>query len=79
MKLSVEEVIEAVTEELLCYESMEEYAKQWEKEFRQWVKKKYAKKVYVMTIKDEDEIFEIADSYRDALEENSVKQYWKEF
>lgn len=79
MKLSVEEVIEAVTEELLCYEGMEEYAKQWEKEFRQWVKKKYAKKVYVMTIKDEDEIFEIADSYRDALEENSVKQYWKEF
>lgn len=79
MKLSVEEVIEAVTEELLCYENMEEYAKQWEKEFRQWVKKKYPKKVYVMTIKDEDEIFEIADSYRDALEENKVRQYWKEF
>lgn len=79
MKLSVEEVIEAVTEELLCYEDMEEYAKQWEKEFRQWVEKKYPKKVYVMTIKDEDEIFEIADSYRDALEENKVKQYWKEF
>ncbi len=79
MKLSVEEVIEAVTEELLCYEDMEKYAKQWEKEFRQWVEKKYPKKVYVMTIKDEDEIFEIADSYRDALEENKVKQYWKEF
>ena len=43
------------------------------------VKKKYPKKVYVMTIKDEDEIFEIADSYRDAIEQNSIKQYWKEF
>ena len=79
MKLSMEEVIEAVKEELLCYEDMEEYAQQWEKEFRQWVKKKYDKKVYVMTIKDEDEIFEIADSYRDAIEENNIKQYWKTF
>ena len=32
-----------------------------------------------MTIKDEDEIFEIADSYKDAIEQNSIKQYWKEF
>lgn len=79
MKLSMEEVIEAVKEELLCYEEMEEYAQQWEKEFREWVKKKYPNKVYVMTIKDEDEIFEIADSYRDAIEEHSIKQYWKTF
>lgn len=39
MKLSMEEVIEAVKEELLCYEDMEEYAQQWEKEFREWVKR----------------------------------------
>ena len=63
----------------LCYEDMEQYAEQWEKEFLQWVKKKYAKKVYVMTIKDEDEIFEIADSYIDAVQQNSVKEYWKTF
>ena len=79
MKLSVEEVIELVKEELLCYEDMKQYAEQWEKEFLQWVKKKYAKKVYVMTIKDEDEIFEIADSYIDAVQQNSVKEYWKTF
>ena len=79
MKLSVEEVIELVKEELLCYEDMEQYAEQWEKEFLQQVKKKYAKKVYVMTIKDEDEIFEIADSYIDAVQQNSVKEYWKTF
>ena len=40
MKLSVQEVIELVKEELLCYEDMEQYAQQWEKEFIQWVKKK---------------------------------------
>lgn len=32
-----------------------------------------------MTIEDEDEIFEIADSYREAVEEKKVEQYWKEF
>ena len=32
-----------------------------------------------LKIKDEDEIFEMADSYMDALAEGSVKQYWKEF
>ena len=47
--------------------------------FATWVKKKYPNKVYVMTIKDEDEIFEIADSYRDAIEEHTIKQYWKTF
>ena len=34
MKLSVEEVIEFVKEELLCYEDMEQYAEQWEKELK---------------------------------------------
>ena len=48
MKLSMEEVIEAVKEELLCYEDMEEYAQQWEKEFREWVKKKYPKLAHYM-------------------------------
>lgn len=79
MKLSMQEVIEAVKEELLCYEDMEQFAQQWEKEFYEWVKKKYGKKPYFMNIKDEEEIFEIADSYRDALEQNSIKQYWNEF
>ena len=42
-------------------------------------KRNFCKKVYVMTIKDEDEIFEIADSYIDAVQQNSVKEYWKTF
>ena len=30
-------------------------------------------------IRDEEEIFEIADAYMDALEEDRVKQYWEKF
>ena len=79
MKLKMEELIEAVKEELLCYEDMEQAAHQWEKEFRMWVKQKNKKQPFTMNIQDEDEIFEIADSYRDAIEENKVEQYWKAF
>ena len=32
-----------------------------------------------LKIKDEEEIFEIADSYMDAVVEGSVKQYWEKF
>ena len=32
-----------------------------------------------LKIRDEEEIFEIADSYMDALDEGSVKQYWEKF
>ena len=79
MKLKMEELIEAVKEELLCYEDMEQAAQQWEKEFRMWVKQNNKKQPFTMNIQDEDEIFEIADSYRDAIEENKVEQYWKAF
>ena len=44
-----------------------------------WVKQKNKKQPFTMNIQDEDEIFEIADSYRDAIEENKVEQYWKAF
>ena len=77
MKLSLEEIIEMVKEELLCYEDMEKIAEQWEKEFRQWVKQN--NKNNYMNIKDEEEIFEIADSYRDAIEQNTIAAYWKQF
>ena len=79
MKLKMEELIQAVKEELLCYEDMQQTAQQWEKEFRLWVKKKKKKQPFFMTIEDEDEIFEIADSYKEAVEEKKVEQYWKEF
>ncbi len=87
MKLKLEEVIENVREELLCYEGAEKLADRWAKEFREWMEKNKGKKKDIVVeksglalkIKDEEEIFEIADSYMDAVEEGSVKQYWEKF
>lgn len=87
MKLELGEVVEAVRDELLCYEDAEPAAARWEKEFREWAEKNAGKRKDILAekgklflkIKDEDEIFEMADSYMDALAEGSVKLYWKEF
>lgn len=87
MKLNIEEMIADVKDELLCYEGMEQKAEKWEKEFREWVKNHTGKSKDIMKegdktlfrIRDEEEIFEIADSYMDALEEGSVKTYWEKF
>lgn len=87
MKVKIEDVIEAVRDELLCYEDAEQTADRWEKEFREWVEKNAGKRKDILQekgriylkIKDEDEIFEMADSYMDALAEGGAKRYWKEF
>ncbi len=87
MKLDIDEVIENVREELLCYEDAERTAERWEKEFREWVEKNKGKKKDIIVekngvslkIKDEEEIFEMADSYMDAMTEGGIKQYWEKF
>ena len=87
MKMKLEEVIENVREELLCYEGAEVLADRWAKEFREWMEKNKGKKKDItvdknglsLKIKDEEEIFEMADSYMDAVEEGSVKKYWDTF
>ena len=87
MKLKINEVIENVQDELLCYEEGEKLVNRWEKEFKEWVEKNKGKKKDIVVdkggislkIKDEEEIFEIADSYMDAVIEGSVKQYWEKF
>ncbi len=87
MKLTLEELIEDVKNELLCYEDAEETAARWEKEFRAWAEEQKGKNKdlsvegdrVMFRIKDEEEVFEIADSYMDALEEGSVKKYWEKF
>ena len=87
MKLKIDEVIENVKDELLCYEGAEQTAARWEKEFREWIEKNKGKKKDIIVdkggvslkIKDEDEIFEMADSYMDAIDEGTVKQYWATF
>ncbi len=87
MKLPIKEVVENVREELLCYEDAQQIAKQWETEFLDWIKAKKGKHKDIVVekdalylkIKDEDEIFEMADSYMDAVAESSVKKYWETF
>ena len=87
MKLKINEVIENVKDELLCYEEGEKLVDRWEKEFKEWIEKNKGKKKDIVVdkggislkIKDEEEIFEIADSYMDAVIEGSVKQYWEKF
>jgi CRISPR/Cas system-associated protein Cas10 (large subunit of type III CRISPR-Cas system) len=87
MKLKINEVIENVKDELLCYEEGENLVNRWEKEFKEWIEKNKGKKKDIVVdkggislkIKDEEEIFEIADSYMDAVIEGSVKQYWEKF
>ena len=87
MKLKINEVIENVKDELLCYEEGEKLVNRWEKEFKEWIEKNKGKKKDIVVdkggislkIQDEEEIFEIADSYMDAVIEGSVKQYWEKF
>lgn len=87
MKLTIEEVLESVKDELLCYEEGEKVIAKWEREFQEWMTKhkgkhrdiSVEKNSVLLKIKDEEEIFEMADSYMDALSEGSVKQYWEKF
>lgn len=87
MKMPIRELVEQVKEELLCYEDAAGIALRWETEFFQWTKAHQGRHKDLMTvggkpyfqIRDEEEIFEIADAYMDALEEDRVKQYWEKF
>ena len=87
MKLKINEVIEDVRAELLCYEEGEAVVDRWENEFREWIEKNKGKHKDIVAdkngvflkIKDEEEIFEIADSYLDAVAEGNVKKYWETF
>lgn len=86
LKLPIAELIESVKDELLCYEGAEKIAKNWESGFQKWLEKnkkhkdiKEVKGVLIFQVKDEEDIFEIADSYMDAVDEGKVKQYWNEF
>ncbi len=87
IKMEIEDFIFEVKEELLCYEEVgEEGADKWESEFREWLEGA-GKKENVegkgsnakFFVGDESEIFDIADSYLEALENKRVDEYWKNF
>lgn len=88
IKLEIEEFIFEVKDEILSYEELgKEYADKWEQEFLAWlkdekVKKKNIKKEKNTTyylIDDESEIFDIADQYYYAVEDNKIDEYWRKF
>lgn len=87
LKMEIEDFIYEVKEEMICYDEIgEEGADEWERGFRNWLKnpikkeniEKKGDKLKVL-IGDESEIFDIADSYLEALENNKTEEYWKNF
>lgn len=88
IKLEIEEFIFEVKDEILSYEELgKECADKWEQAFLTWlkdekIKKKNIKKEKNITyylIDDESEIFDIADQYYYAVEDNKIDEYWKKF
>lgn len=87
IKMNINDFIYEVKEEMICYEEIgEDGVADWEKNFNSWLndgkKKKHIKgegenKVYML--EDESEIFDIVDEYIQAIEENKINDYWKNF
>lgn len=88
IKLEIEEFIFEVKDEILSYEELgEKWANKWEEDFLALVNndkiknkniKKIKDKIFYM-IDDESDIFDIADKYYYAVEENKIDEYWKKF
>ncbi len=87
IKMEIEDFIYEVKEEMLCYDEIgEKGADEWERDFRNWLESP-GKKENVegkgekskFLIGDESEIFDIADSYLEALENDRTDEYWKNF
>lgn len=87
IRMDIEDFIYEVKEEMLCYDEIgKNGVDSWEKEFRTWLETPNKKENISgkgdnvkFLIGDESEIFDIADSYLQALENNKVEQYWKNF
>ncbi len=87
IRMDIEDFIYEVSEELLCYDEIgEKGAQKWATDFRKWLADGRKKKNVVIkgsntyfVIEDEGEIFDIADEYLEAVENNSEKDYWKNF
>ena len=87
IKLDIEDFIFEVKDEMSCYEDIgPDGADKWETNFRKWLEsdkkktniiKKGDKLQY--TLSDESEIFDIADEYLNALDENKIDEYWNNF
>ncbi len=87
IRMNIDDFIYEVKEEMLCYDEIgEEGADKWEADFKKWLESPCKKENVAgsgdkakFLIGDESEIFDIADSYLEALENNTVDEYWKKF
>jgi hypothetical protein len=87
IKLDIKDFIYEVFEELICYDEIgEQGAKKWAADFEIWLNDGRKKKNVVVNggntyfvIEDEGEIFDIADEYLEAVENNALEKYWKDF
>ncbi|MCD8091048.1 MAG: hypothetical protein LUD81_10620 [Clostridiales bacterium] len=78
-KIDKEDFVFEVTEELSCYEEIgREGAEKWAEGFEKWCIEK-RNKADSISLKDESEIFDIADEYLEAVEEGKISEYWKSF
>ncbi len=86
IKLELEEFLFEIKDEILSYEEFGENAANiWEEKFLAIIKNKKIKniknengKTYYL-IDDESDIFDMADKYIYALEQNKEEEYWKNF
>lgn len=88
IKLEMEEFIEEVKAEMYGYEEIEEsQINDWENRFREWLKQENKKKTknnriklgpnsIIIELKDETDIFKIADKYLVAVVNDEVYKYW---
>ncbi len=87
IKIDIEDFIFEVKDEISCYEEIGiEGAEKWEADFRKWLESSKKKKNVIkkgdkimFAVGDESEIFDIADEYLQALEENKLEEYWNSF
>ncbi len=83
LKFSVEDFVEEVTAEIACYEELgEEKAHEWRQTFLKLADEgridKRALKLEngVVSVRDEEDIFVLADSFLAAVTDGEEQKYW---
>lgn len=88
IKMTTDDLVFEVKEEIICYEDLgEKGAEQWAAGFKKWLANSKIKKknisekngVSYYLMEDESAVFDIADEYLEAVENNAVEEYWRKF
>lgn len=81
LKLTVNEFIEEIKEEISCYEELgEQYSQKWEAKFKELLNSSKIKKSLLkgdmIVLKDEADLFSLVDNYWAAVYSNEEDKYW---